>query len=95
MCVTVTTVTAVPAGTTLGDGPSTTISVGFRAPNYKSLVTALWEDICTNVLSDDDSFYTDLGDLAAAPASPGLVSPQARGSMAREIVHKVCCGKGG
>mmetsp|Transcript_14603 Transcript_14603/g.32829 ORF Transcript_14603/g.32829 Transcript_14603/m.32829 type:complete len:578 (-) Transcript_14603:142-1875(-) len=75
-------------GTTL-EGPCTTISVGFRAPNYKSLVTALWEDICTNVLSDEDCFYSDIGDLTAAPQSPGLVSPQARGSIAREIVQKV------
>ena len=30
----------------MGTAPGSTISVGFRAPDYKSLVTAHWEDTC-------------------------------------------------
>lgn len=36
-----------------------TVSMGFRAPNYRSLITSLCEQVC-NQLSEDD-FYQDVG----------------------------------
>lgn len=77
-----------PSGTTL-TGPCTTISIGFRAPNYQSLVTAMWEEVCSQKLSDDNSFYADGGVLTQAPASPALISAEARAQMQSDVHAKV------
>ncbi len=74
---------------TIGDAHGTTISVGFRAPNYKSVVTALWEEICSSHLPDEIAFYKDGTDLLAVPLSPGSISHHAIASIKSDIQSKV------
>ena len=74
---------------TTGDTHGTTISVGFRAPNYKSVVTALWEEISSFHLPDEKAFYKDGTDLLKVPLSPGSISHQAINSIKTEIQSKV------
>jgi len=74
---------------TIGDAHGTTISVGFRAPNYKSVVTALWEEICTSHLPDEIAFYKDGSDLPTVPLSPGSISDHAIASIKSDIQSKV------
>ena len=73
----------------MGDVPGTTISVGFRAPDYRSVVTALWEDVCNTFTTDDNAFYKDEQDLLSAPASPGEISSSALGTISADIQSKV------
>lgn len=74
---------------TIGDTPGTTISVGFRAPNYRSVVTALWEEICSTSLPDEEAFYKDGSDLTTVPLSPGSISDRAIGSINADIHSKL------
>lgn len=73
----------------MGDRPGTTISVGFRAPNYKSVITALWEDVSNNCLSEDDAFYRDGDNLRTVPVSAGEITNNVLGTMRAEIEEKV------
>eukprot|EP01032_Pedospumella_encystans_P010513 gene10513-12279_t len=75
-------------GVTIGDTHGTTISVGFRAPNYKSVVTALWEEIGSSHLPDEEAFYKDGTDLLTVPLSPGSISELAINSIKTEIQNK-------
>ena len=75
----------------MGKDFATTISVGFRAPDFKSLVTALWQDTCKSM--DSDRFYSDVADMPTPPVSPGLLSQQACNSMSRtvsDLVSNTC-----
>ncbi len=74
---------------TIGDAHGTTISVGFRAPNYKSVVTALWEEIGSSHLPDEQAFYKDGTDLSTAPLSSGSISGQVLASIKSDIESKV------
>ena len=75
------------AGTTLPGEPCTTISVGFRSPNYQYLVTAFWDYVTRSSLNSDNSYYTD-GDLKLG-TSPGRIDGAASAHIVEDIRQKV------
>lgn len=77
------------AGVTIGESSSTTISIGFRAPNYKTVMTALLDEICTHRLKDGDSFYRDGDSLDRRPISRGTIASTARNTIADHIKASV------
>ena len=77
------------AGVTVGESCGTTISIGFRAPNYKTIMTALLDEICTHQLKDGDVFYRDGDSLDRKPSSTGMIASIARDTIANHIKSTV------
>jgi ribosomal protein L16 Arg81 hydroxylase len=78
----------VAIGVTLGEELGTTISFGFRAPDLRSLSTALWDEVCSAVPAER-AFYQDGADLGAVPESAGRIADTAAQSIASRMQDMV------
>lgn len=76
-------------GTTVGEEACVTISMGFRAPDYKTLVTALWDHICQTRLQENNSLFADGAFAAQYLHSRGEVCVAARDEFKTGISSKV------
>jgi hypothetical protein len=75
-------------GITIGDELGTTISFGFRAPDIRSLSTALWDEAVSTVPAER-AFYQDGADLDAVPLSAGKIADRAVHSIASRVQSMV------
>jgi len=74
------------------DEDCTTISFGFRAPNYKTLLTAFWEEITGPEYVDPSRlFHSDViaGAMPFFDVSTGLITPSVIESMGNKLENMV------
>ena len=64
-----------------------TVSIGFRAPSYRSMITALCERICSDI--PEDKLYRDSDLLVKQQVSSGEVATVARTRIFEELQDEV------
>ena len=63
------------------DDDCMTVSMGFRAPAYRSVVTALCDHVCQTVIAEKQLYLDPQADLGHSQRSPGYISETARRSV--------------
>lgn len=64
-----------------------TVSFGFRAPTYRSMLTALTDHVCRTAIPED-LYYSDPS-LQSQRSSPGLIDVSARDAVASKLREQV------